>query len=131
MIITIKRALDLRNFTAGFKAHKSIFGYKCLQLNKHLNDKLEYFDSNYYEKKLECAIKGKNGEVLMNEDGKRFLNNEDGMKRLQEWFNLESKKEIDIQQFITPHFEIIKENIDAIDLCNGILVDVDIEKYLE
>jgi Zn/Cd-binding protein ZinT len=131
MIITIKHAIDLRNFTNSLKAHKSIFGYKCLQMNKHLNEKLEKFDSDFYEKKLEFGLKGKNGEVLFESSGQRILNDEKGAKGLQDWFNLEMKKTIEVEPNITPHFEIIKDNIDAIDLCNGILVDVDIEKYLE
>jgi len=131
MIITIRKSIELRNFTNTFKGHKSIFGYKCLQMNKQLNEKLEKFDSDYYEKKLECGLKGKLGEVLMSEDGKRLLNDEKGSKSLQDWFNLESKTTIDVEPNITQHFELIKDNIDAIDLCNGILVEVDIEKYLE
>jgi hypothetical protein len=100
-------------------------------MNKQLNDKLEKFDSDFYEKKLEFGLKGKSGEVLFDASGQRILNDEKGAKALQDWFNLEHKSTIEVEPNITPHFEIIKDNIDAIDLCNGILVEVDIEKYLE
>jgi hypothetical protein len=51
--ITIKKAIELRVFTSQMKQHKSIFGYKCLRLDKQLNDILLDFDNDLFEKKVE------------------------------------------------------------------------------
>ncbi len=127
--IQIGKAVALRNNLQQFKNVRSTFGYCCLQLSKELTKVLEPFDTEYQFKKIEFAIKGEKGEVLTDEKG-RFKSDVDGMKQLQLWYSREAQREIEMNVYQTEEFEVIKDDLEALDFFNGILFEIEIEKFL-
>lgn len=129
--ITIKKAIELQVFTSQLKQHKSLFGLACLKMDKQLTDLLQPFRDLHYEKQIEFAIKDKStGAVLEKETGFGFQSNEKGKLQLHKWYNEFLMSEIDVLPIIAKDFTPIANNIEAIDLCNGLLVNVDLENYI-
>lgn len=127
--ILIKEALELRSFAEVFKGQKSVFGFACLQFWKQICVDLQNYEMQLHYKKIELALKGENGEVLENERG-GFLANAEGKIALQEWQNDKVKELIEITCYIVDDYQIIKDNLEAIDLVNGILIDVNINDLI-
>lgn len=127
--ITIREALELRAFTEAFKGHKSVFGFACLQFWKQICLDLQNYEMQLHYKKIELALKGEKGEVLENERG-GFLADEKGKIALQEWQNAKVKELIEVTCYIVDDFLLIRDNLEAIDLVNGILIDVNINDLI-
>lgn len=132
MEITISKAIELQVFVSQMKQHKSLFGIACLKMDKQLTELLLPFKDLMFEKQIEFALKDKNtGAVLEKENGIGFHYNDKGKLAFRKWYSESLLSKIDVEPVIAKDIKPIAENIEVIELCNGLLCEVDLEKYVQ
>ena len=120
MKIKIEKALKMLEFTEKAKQNKSEFGLNSLLLHNEILDKLRPFRTREFNQHVQLGVKV-NGKFEFSPETEITFNN---------WYNKNIQDEIEITPRITKDITPIDDRIDFIEMCNGILCEVDLQKFV-
>jgi len=129
--VSIEKLIIVNNLCQMFSSGKlSKFSYGCKRVADKLTPILKNeFDEVVNEKRINLAITGEKGEILVDEKNNARLTPEK-LIELNRFSKELQKKELEVELYQITDIEPIKEDLNTLEMFNGIIIDVDIEAML-
>jgi hypothetical protein len=130
MKITIEKLLSAKNYCLIFSSNKlTKFSYACKKTLERIDKALEQHEELMAGKRIELAITGESGEIITDEKG-GYKFTPENLKKLNDIFNEEKKKEVDFEPYFTENYSEIQDNLHVLEALNGIVFNVNIEELI-
>lgn len=130
MKVTIKKALELQRICLNFSGSKTKFGYACIKNSKILEAALKDYNEALSDTNAKYCSVDKDKNMMVSDKGQYSFTIENKLK-VEEWFRAEQQKEIEVDFYKALSYSDIQDDLFALELLNGYIIDVDIEKLLE
>ena len=130
MKITVEKLIIAQNVANQFKNSMTKFGYACLKSSKLIKDTLEDVLEEISDKKNELASVDKDGNIVLNEKSE-YVYTSENFNKLKKFISNQYKKEVDYNPFFASDYSEIKNQLEVLDVLNGVIIDIDLEKQFE
>lgn len=127
----IKKLRQAHEIAFSFKGKLTKFGYACLKGCSLIESVLSTEDSLLKDKRNELASVDEKTKNLILTEKNEYTYTRENHQKLIDFIKEQDEREVEFTPYIAKDFSEIKNNLDIIDLLNGIIVDVDLEKYIE
>lgn len=129
---SIEKLIDVKNLCQIASNGKlSKFSYGCKRVLENLTPlvKKEY-DDLMYEKRISLAVTGEKGEILTDDKDNPKLTPENLIK-LNAYSKELMKKVVEADLYQISDIDLIKEDLFALEVLNGVVIDVNIEDLIK